>query len=244
MKMASSLLSSLLLLAAMMPAALAQAPLNNPPAAQQQHPEIDPLFLIKSKPAYELLKKPNPPLVIDVRSRAEFNAEHIQGAISYPWSTIKVGGEYPFSKDRQLLLYCGCPHHLSGMSAEVLRQKGYTKVNVIDEGYWGWKAFGFPVYVNPNAPKQTSMSFDGQLVAGLQGAAYRDVFLLHPETGQLEAVRTDANGNFTMHLHFGGVSPQDTVLFQVADQTIKETTLAELNQKVHLELPEQLALAH
>ena len=44
-----------------------------------------------------------------------------------------------------------------------------------------------------------------------------------------------------MHLHFGGVSPQDPVVFQVADHTIKETTLAELNQAVRLELPEQIA---
>lgn len=236
---------ALLLAALPVAAGYAQAPLREPAAApdSHDHAEIDPKLLIKAKDAHDLLQK-RIPVLVDVRSRAEFNAEHIQGALSYPYQTVKMSAEYPFAKDSKLLLYCGCPHHLSGLSAEILKQKGYKDVHVIDEGYWGWKALGFPVMVNPNAPAQVSKSFSGQVVQGQRGVRFKDIFLLHPQTGQLEATRTDANGHFRMTLHFRGVATQDPLLFQMDDRTLQSTRLHELDETkpVTLELPEQVAL--
>lgn len=241
-RMAQLLLGGFLALGCLTPMSLAQAPLREDPGAQSAPPQgIDPKILIKAKTAYALLQKAKPPLLIDVRSRPEFNAEHIRGAISYPFTTIKMTAEYPFAKDRNLLLYCGCPHHLSGMSAEILSQKGYKDVHVIDEGYWGWKAMGLPVFKNPDAPKQISMAIQGQVKQGDVAVAYKDIFLLHPATGQLEATRTDAAGHFAMHLHFGGTTPQDPVLFQMDDQTIKQMALAELTGDLNLQMPERVA---
>jgi len=242
-------LGMLLLTGALLaPGSLAQAPYREAPPANgahspndgHDHYDIDPRLLIKAQAAYELLKT-RAPLVVDVRSRVEYNAEHIQGSISYPYSVIRMGSQFPFPKERKLFLYCGCPHHLSGLSAEVLKQKGYQDVHVIDEGYWGWKAMGFPVVVNPNAPKQISMDVEGTVLSAAEPVVYQDIFLLHPETGQLEATRTDAEGRFKMALHFRGLGPDDQLMFQMHDRNLLNIRLADLETAVTLDLPAQAA---
>lgn len=219
---------------------LAQAPFRDT-SQQHDHQEIDPKILIKATAAHELLTHKKA-VFVDVRSRPEYNAEHIQGALSYPYQLIKMTEKYPFEKKQKLILYCGCPHHLSGLSADILKMRGYQDVHVIDEGYFGWKAQGFPVMVNPQAPEKISMNVEGKVMLGKLPAVYRDIFLLHPESGQLEATRTDAQGNFRMALHFGGVTPDDKVVFQMFERDLKTLRLSDLKQAVQLDLPEQLAL--
>ncbi len=224
--------------------ATAQAPFreNTAPDSHNHAQEIDPQLLIKSQQAYALIKKENP-LLIDVRSREEYNAEHIVGALSYPFRAIQSTTNYPFvDKNRAMLLYCGCPHHLSGMSADILIKRGYKNVKVIDEGYWGWKAMNLPVMVNPNAPAKTTMDFEGRLTHGGQPAKYEDVLLIHPETGQIEATRTDAKGYFRMALHFYNSDLQDKVQFEVHDTLLKTLTLGDLKkEKVMLDMPVHVA---
>lgn len=218
--------------------ATAQAPLRE---NEHQHQGIDPAILIKAKAANALLLK-NAALFVDVRSRTEFNASHIQGALSYPYPAIRDGDNYPFKKDKKLILYCGCPHHLSGMSADVLKKKGYKDVHVIDEGFWGWKAMGYPVVLNPDAPKKLSLDIKGRLLQGQQALAYQDILLIHPETEQIEATRTDAEGHFRMALHFAGLTLKDKVVFQLGKQKIQSFALEELqNSKIHLNVPLELA---
>lgn len=238
-KLFQLLLGSTLALSCLTPA-MAQAPLRQD-ASQAPAQDIDPAILIKAKVAFDLLSKPNPPLLIDVRSRPEFNNEHILGAISYPYTTFKMSNEYPFAKDRNLLLYCGCPHHLSGMSAEILEQKGYKNIHVIDEGYWGWKSMGLPIFLNPDAPPQTSMKIQGQVKSGQMAIANKDILLTHQASGQLEATRTDAEGRFVMHLHFSGVNDADKVIFEIDDKSFGQMAMGDLKGDLKLEMPEQVA---
>ena len=224
----------------------AQAPFRSNPAPQNHAQDIDPALLIKSQQAYALLKKKSP-LLIDVRSREAFNVEHIAGAISYPYPIIKNTTDYPFrDKKRKMILYCGCPHHLSGLSADILKKRGYEDVKVIDEGYFGWKALKLPITVNPNAATKVSMSFGGRIMQGNnRPAVYEDVFLRHPETGQLEATRTDKQGNFRMTLHFFNTQNTDKVEFEVRDKILKTMALDGLNKpgkdNIQLTMPTQLA---
>jgi 3-mercaptopyruvate sulfurtransferase SseA len=44
-------------------------------------------------------------LVVDVRAKESFDAEHIEGAISNPWRDMEKGHTL-LPKDRLLLLYC------------------------------------------------------------------------------------------------------------------------------------------
>ena len=243
MKLSSWILSALTAVTLGGSYAVAQAPFRQNTEADHNHAqEIDPKLLIKSQQAFALLKKSNP-LLIDVRSREEYNAEHIAGSISYPYRAIESTTNYPFQdKNRQMLLYCGCPHHLSGMSAEILIKQGFKDVKVIDEGYWGWKAMNLPIMVNPNAPAKMTLDFEGRLTRAGQGAVYEDVLLVHPETGQIEAARTDKDGNFRMALHFYNSSLKDKVEFEVNNTTLKTLTLGELTtQNIQLDMPLQVA---
>lgn len=225
------------------PAVLAQAPFREDPApaANDHNKPIDPNILIKAKSAFQELKTPEAPLLIDVRTRMEFNAEHIQGAINFPIEDVRNSAAYPFTRERKLLLYCGCPHHLSGMSADILKSKGFKQVHVIDEGYFGWKQQGFGVFTHPNAPAQVSMGFSGRVLQGEKAVANKNIFLRHASTGQLEATRTDAEGRFAMHLHFVSVDKQDPVEFEIDRQSFGHMALGELKQDLELEMPDRLA---
>lgn len=239
------LLSSLFAATALAaPAVLAQAPLREgaAPAAQDDHNKpIDPAILIKAKLAFQELKQPAAPLLVDVRSRIEFNAEHIQGAINFPFVDVRDNGVYPFAKDRKLLLYCGCPHHLSGMSADILKRKGYAQVHVIDEGFFGWKQQGFGIFKHPNAPAQVSMGFSGRVRRGETAMANKNIFLRHTATGQLEATRTDAEGRFAMHLHFSSVADKDPVEFEISGESFGQMALGDLKDNLELEAPDRVA---
>lgn len=244
MKLSSWILSALTAVTLGGTYAIAQAPFRQNTEPDQNHAqEIDPKLLIKSQQAFAMIKKANP-LLIDVRSREEYNAEHIAGALSYPFRAIQSTTNYPFqNKERQMLLYCGCPHHLSGMSADILLKRGFKDVKVIDEGYWGWKALNLPVMVNPNAPAKTTLDFEGRLTRGGKGAVYEDVLLIHPETGQIEAARTDKSGHFRMALHFYNSSLKDQVEFEVNNTTLKTLALGDLKtQDIQLDIPLQVAI--
>lgn len=219
----------------------AQAPYRNPPAQEHGHDAIDPALLIAAKDAYELHQK-RQALFVDVRSRFEYNAEHIQHAISFPYKAISVAHTFPFPKDKPLIMYCGCPHHLSGMSAEILKKKGYAQVKVINEGYWGWKQMGYPIIVGiPEAIKRISQTIEGRLInAQDKPLAGQDVFVEHLPTGQLEATRTDKEGRFRMQLHFAGVQVQERLRISVRQQPLAHLTLKEMETPLTLRLTQSI----
>ena len=52
-------------------------------------------------------------------------------------------------KDTWIVTYCACPHNESEHAANVLKENGYEKVRVLNEGYIEWKEAGYPFYVPP-----------------------------------------------------------------------------------------------
>lgn len=220
--------------------AFAQAPFKQQSSSHQEG--LPPQLLLKAKLANERHQKKGV-LIVDVRSRMEYNMEHIKNAISYPYRAIQETDSFPFKKDQPLLMYCGCPHHLSGLSAQKLLGLGYKDVKVIDEGYFGWKDQGFKVALGQSPDQKMSQEVTGRLrLANQSPAAFEDIFLLHPQTGQLEATRTDAQGQFKMTLHFAEVGIKDTLQFHLLNRTpVKEVTLKELQGPLDLEIQEHLA---
>ncbi len=225
----------------------AQAPYRSQPQQQQQqqqhnHAEIDRALLIPAQDAHTLQKK-HQAVFVDVRSRFEYNAEHIQNALSFPYKAIAMAGNFPFPKNKSLIMYCGCPHHLSGMSAEILKKKGYTQVKVIDEGYWGWKQMGLPIVQGPpEALKRISQSVEGRLVdARNQPLVGRDILIEHPPTGQLEAARTDGDGRFRMHLHFASVTDHEPLQISLPETPLTRLSLKQMQQPLELRPPSQTA---
>lgn len=210
----------------------AQAPLRKPanaPPAQHKS-DLDPKLLMKAKDVFRLMNI-KLPIVADVRSPRAYNEEHIKGSISVPYVFIKEASEeslkkYFPSKEKPIVAYCGCPHHLSGLSAIKLLSLGYKRVKIIDEGYWGWKKMGFPVKEGSQATgNKSSMNINGQILdSKQQPLPFTDIFVAHKKSGQLEATRTDSMGRYQMALHFFDMSDEDQLVFKLEDDTLLKVT--------------------
>lgn len=81
--------------------------------------------------------------ILDARAPSDYAAEHIAGAVSVPFYDPD-----PFlpqlPKDAWLVCYCACPHAESGTLAQKLQGNGFSKVAVLDEGFFVWKSKGYP----------------------------------------------------------------------------------------------------
>lgn len=74
--------------------------------------------------------------VIDVREKDSFDAGHILGARSMPYTTIKTTLN-SIRKDQPVYIY-DQKKSLSIRTANQLRKKGYTNLYILKGGYEGW----------------------------------------------------------------------------------------------------------
>ena len=70
-------------------------------------------------------------VLLDVRSQAEYDQEHLPGAVCLPNEDIQPDLPLPFEKDTELMVYCRSGRR-SAEAAEKLAAMGYT--NVFDLG--------------------------------------------------------------------------------------------------------------
>jgi cytochrome c oxidase cbb3-type subunit III len=86
---------------------------------------------------------------LDARAPSDYVESHIAGAADVPFYQAT---DYLFAlpKDKWLVCYCGCPHAESGVLADTLRANGFTKVTILDEGFYVWRDRGYPVRSGPN----------------------------------------------------------------------------------------------
>ncbi|PIQ38048.1 MAG: sulfurtransferase [Lysobacterales bacterium CG17_big_fil_post_rev_8_21_14_2_50_64_11] len=84
----------------------------------------------------------NPPLVLDVRSQAEFDAGHVPGAVLIPHDQLAERlDEVP--ADRDVVVYCHSGRRAT-LAERVLVENGRT-VSQLDGSWIGWQAAGLPV---------------------------------------------------------------------------------------------------
>jgi rhodanese-related sulfurtransferase len=106
--------------------------------------------IVRTELQKKLLENPAP-LIVDVRSEGEYNADHIPGAIHIPFYSIGSGlGALSFPKERPVILYCehGPRAGLAGIN---LYFQGYEKVYSLEGHMKGWRESGLPVEKNPVA---------------------------------------------------------------------------------------------
>lgn len=90
------------------------------------------------------LKRGAKMMLLDARVPSDYLALHIEGAVSVPfYDPAPYVDQLP--RDTWLVCYCGCPHAESGQLARQLRELGFRKVTVLDEGLYVWQERGFPV---------------------------------------------------------------------------------------------------
>jgi cytochrome c oxidase cbb3-type subunit 3/ubiquinol-cytochrome c reductase cytochrome c subunit len=81
---------------------------------------------------------------VDARPPSDYVASHIAGATNVPFYEVALYRE-ALPKDFWIIAYCGCPHAESGTVADDLLGHGFTKVTVLDEGFFVWRERGYPV---------------------------------------------------------------------------------------------------
>jgi rhodanese-related sulfurtransferase len=75
--------------------------------------------------------------VIDVRNKEEYDIEHISGAKSIPVS--EIGRHSEWGKDDHILIVCNRGGQRSHKASEILKEKGYENVEILEGGMVSWK---------------------------------------------------------------------------------------------------------
>ena len=85
------------------------------------------------------LDQPDPPVVLDVRTRSEFAAGHVPRAVNIPFTEIGTRvGEIPSKGRDEVVVYCGHGPR-AWIAALRLRRLGFQHV-VLLRGHWeGWR---------------------------------------------------------------------------------------------------------
>jgi rhodanese-related sulfurtransferase len=81
-------------------------------------------------------------IIVDVRTREEYDSGHIEGAILIPVSELE-GRINELSKEEELLIYCRTGNRSSN-SVNILKANGYTKIFHMNDGIIGWIQAGYP----------------------------------------------------------------------------------------------------
>jgi rhodanese-related sulfurtransferase len=100
---------------------------------------------VSSKEAYAMLSAQKNWVVIDARTPEEFGAGHVKGAINI---NIRQSDAYSqidkLDPQKKYIVYCRT-NHRSQIFVDYMKQKGFTHVFQITDGWTGWSANGLPV---------------------------------------------------------------------------------------------------
>jgi sulfur-carrier protein adenylyltransferase/sulfurtransferase len=94
--------------------------------------------------AAHLLEGDEPPALLDVRERDEWEEGHIPGAVFIPRGNLESSVEQTLpDKSRRILVYCAAGNR-SAFAAKTLEELGYDDVVNLAGGYTDWKRNGHP----------------------------------------------------------------------------------------------------
>jgi molybdopterin/thiamine biosynthesis adenylyltransferase/rhodanese-related sulfurtransferase len=103
---------------------------------------------VDAQTARELLDSAEPPLLVDVRRRDEWDEGHIPGAIHIPRGSLesRIEKAQP-DRERSILVYCSAGER-SAFAARTLGEMGYEDVTSLAGGFTDWKRNGFSTQVD------------------------------------------------------------------------------------------------
>ncbi len=85
------------------------------------------------------------PLLLDVRTRGEYEAQHVPGSVLIPLNELPSRlEEIADYKELDVLVMCRSGNR-SRAASQILVDAGFTSVYNIDRGIIGWVKEGFPV---------------------------------------------------------------------------------------------------
>src|SRR5712692_9899192 len=115
---------------------------------------------IDSSRAQELLASDEPPALVDVRERDEWDEGHIPGAVHIPRGFLESRAESALpDRERPVIVYCASGTR-SAFGAKALEELGYGTVSSLAGGFTDWKRNGLPtelpVALEPSKRKRYS----------------------------------------------------------------------------------------
>ena len=91
--------------------------------------------------------------VVDARDAAQFEKEHIPGAVTIEWRLV-LASRSEFPKDKPILIYCNTGT-LSAQAGFALRIAGFDNLRILQGGMREWQAKGgFDAYERALQPPQ------------------------------------------------------------------------------------------
>ncbi len=108
-------------------------------------PAPPPVQTVTAQDLAAQLARDAPPLVLDVRTPAEFEQGHVPGARNMPYTDVPRHLEElaPY-KDHTIVMYCQSGHR-AGIAARTLQEAGFKKLAHLAGDMPGWFAKGLPV---------------------------------------------------------------------------------------------------
>ncbi|WOI21595.1 rhodanese-like domain-containing protein [Nonlabens ulvanivorans] len=105
--------------------------------------------LVSSEEAADIIKSQSAQLV-DVRSKVEYDASHIAGAINIPVDSENLNEIIAGLNDKEpILVYCNGGRQ-SAQCAKILEDKGFIKIFDLDGGLSKWTTSGREIVLKTN----------------------------------------------------------------------------------------------
>jgi len=119
---------------------------------------------IDAQTARELLDTAEPPLLVDVRRRDEWDEGHIPGAIHIPRGSLESRIEKAApERERPVVLYCSVGER-SAFAARTLGELGYEDVTSLAGGFTDWKRNGFATQVDKALDRERRTRYSRHLL--------------------------------------------------------------------------------
>jgi len=114
--------------------------------------------------AREVLEGNEPPVVIDVRERGEWDEGHLPGAVHIPRGSLESRIEQAVpERGRPVLLYCAAGNR-SAFAARTLQELGYQNVSSLAGGFTDWKRNGHPTELSRSLSPQGRLRYSRHLL--------------------------------------------------------------------------------
>jgi len=91
------------------------------------------------------------PVILDVRSRSEFERGHVPGAFHIPfWAALRRAQKIPAARGEPIVVYCGHGPR-AGVAKAALRLSGFRRVLYLTGHMSGWRSAKLPEEVVPGS---------------------------------------------------------------------------------------------
>jgi len=115
-----------------------------PGAARAGHDSVPDVASLRPDYLKRLIDAREAVVLVDMRTRREYAAGHLPGAISVPITELdRRFKEIP--RAPRVVLYCECPREDIATAYVFLKTQGYANHAVLEDGFDGWLKRRYPV---------------------------------------------------------------------------------------------------